>query len=250
MFEQFSYQDYVNDEQFLKAYNAYQARYATNMRESDKVIVSMVRSLVEKAGDRRLRVLDIGCSTGNLLLHLKRMVPEADYIGGDLAQSSLERCRANSDLADIVFEQMDITDLRPDSFDIVIVNAVLYMFDENQYSKALNSLHKSLNNNGSAIIYDFAHPFTQQNLVIYETTLWHPEGLRLCFRPMNLVRESISRVGFECIEFYPFELPIELPKPGYDENVVTYTVNTKAEGRLMFRGALYQPWCHMIARKS
>jgi len=250
MSEKFAYHDYVNDEKFLVEYNAYQARYADTIRESDKVIVSLVKDLVTKAEGRTLKVLDIGCSTGNLLLHLKRMVPEAEYVGGDLARSSLAECRKNPDLSGIEFEEMDILDLPANAFDVIVVNAVLYMLDDKQYERALESLGCCLISGGELIIYDFAHPFSHQNLEIYETTMMRPDGLRLCFRPMKRVREVAMRAGFADVDFRPFELPIDLPQPGYDDEVVTYTVNGQAGNRMMFRGALFQPWCHMIARKA
>lgn len=250
MSEKFAYHDYVKDERFLAEYNAYQARYADTIRESDKVILSIVKDLVAKADGRTLRLLDIGCSTGNLLKHLKRVVPGVQYTGGDLAQSSLEMCRKNPDLSGVAFEEMDILNLPADAFDVIIVNAVLYMFDDAQYEKAIESLGASLVPEGNLIIYDFAHPFSHQNLTIYETTMMHPDGLRLCFRPMKKVSEVAARAGFAEIDFRPFELPIDLPMPGYDEEVVTYTVNGQAGNRMMFRGALFQPWCHMIARKA
>lgn len=91
MSEDFTYHDYVNDEKFLEQYNAYQTRHAIDIRESDKIIISMVGQLVEQAKGRRLKVLDIGCSTGNLLMHLKRLVPEADYTGGIWLYRHLKR---------------------------------------------------------------------------------------------------------------------------------------------------------------
>lgn len=250
MSDEFTYHHYVNDEKFLNEYNAYQTRYAQNIRESDKVIISMVRGLVEQANGRRLKVLDIGCSTGNLLMHLNRLMHDVDYVGGDLAKSSLDACRKNPELAGIAFEEMDIMNIPAGVFDVIIVNAVLYMFNDEQYERALAGLHQGITSGGKVIIYDFAHPFVHQNLTIYETSLLHPDGLRLCFRPMNRISDAATRCGFSHVEFQPFELPIDLPKPGYDEEVVTYTVNGEAGNRMMFRGTLYQPWCHMIACKD
>jgi hypothetical protein len=34
------------------------------------------------------------------------------------------------------------------------------------------------------------------------------------------------------------------------EDLNSYTVKTETGDRLLFRGALYQPWCHMIAHKG
>ena len=46
----FSYREYVADQRFLDEYNAYQGRYAQQMRESDKVLVGLVRKVVESRG--------------------------------------------------------------------------------------------------------------------------------------------------------------------------------------------------------
>lgn len=250
MAEKFTYQQYVSDADFLQKYNDYQNRYAEKVRESDKVIVSLVNDVIVANGLKKPVLLDIGCSTGNLLMHLRNSLPAVDYVGGDLAESSLEQCKSNAKLDGIDFQILDIVDLPEAAYDIVIVNAVLYMFDEKQYQKAVKSIFKSLRPNGVAIIYDFAHPFEHQNLEIFETSVLHPDGLRLCFRPMKKVSETIVSAGFSKVDFLPFELPIDLPKPPYDEEVVTYTVNDSSNHRMMFRGVLYQPWCHMVARKA
>lgn len=249
MAEQFTYQDYVTDEGFLAEYNAYQEKYSSTIRESDKVIIEKVKERLAECRSDIPKVLDIGCSTGNLLLHLHRLVPGPEYVGGDLAQSSLDECRANPDLATVTFTEMNIMELPENSFDVIVVNAVVYMFDDEQYATALASLHKALRPGGAVIMYDFAHPFTHQNLTIYETTVFRPEGIRLCFRPMPRVRAAAELAGFCSTEFAPFELPIDLEQPGHDEEVVTYTQRKEGGERLMFRGALYQPWCHIVMSK-
>ena len=247
--ENFSYRDYVTDRAFLEDYNVYQARYAEQIRESDKVLVSLVGHAAGRSKAERPRVLDIGCSTGNLLRHLKNMVPGPEYVGGDLAESSLAQCRTNPALDGISFETLDVTDLPTEAYDVVVVNAVLYMFDEVQYDRALSSIAGSLRSGGTAIIYDFAHPFEHQNITIDETSLMHPNGLRLCLRPMKYIAEHMRAAGFAEPEFHPFELPIDLARPAYDEEVVTYTVKDDKDRRMMFRGVLFQPWCHIVARK-
>jgi len=250
MSENFSYRSYVADEKFLSEYNSYQRRYAQTMRESDKVLVAMVKEIARQTDGEPLDLLDIGCSTGNLLLHIRSMVPGLNLTGGDLALSSIEECRRNPGLAGIKFEVMDLLALPAACFDVVIVNAVLYMLDDEQYRSALASLGKCVRPGGTCLIYDFAHPFVHQQLTIYETSVLHPDGLRLCFRPMVKVEEAAHRAGFAAVEFHPFDIPIDLPPAPYDGEVVTYTVDRKDGKRAMFRGALYQPWCHIIARRS
>lgn len=79
MNESFSYHEYVTDEKFLSDYNVYQAKYAKQMRESDKVLVALIRDVVEKRGSigRPLRLLDVGCSTGNFAPTSKAFDPES-----------------------------------------------------------------------------------------------------------------------------------------------------------------------------
>ena len=62
--------------------------------------------------------------------------------------------------------------------------------------------------------------------------------------------------GFDDVQFAPFEIPIDLPRgrtvgdneSGF-EDLNSYTVRSEAGDRLLFRGTLFQPWCHLIARK-
>ena len=70
------YERYVNDEKFLAGYNEYQSKYANDMRESDRVILALVAN-----HGRGASLLDIGCSTGNLLRHIKRAFPSLVSLG-------------------------------------------------------------------------------------------------------------------------------------------------------------------------
>jgi len=252
MSDSFSYQGYVVDKAFLDEYNAYQAKYAGQMRESDKVLVGLVREIAEKHDPSRgrMRLLDVGCSTGNLLLHLKRLLPQLALTGGDLAESSLELCRRNRELEGVTFEVLDMLNLAEDAgYDIITINAVLYMMEDPQFEMALRSIAGSLKPGGTMIVFDFFHPFPQ-DLHISEKSSSHPEGLRLRFRPMALVEPMLAKAGFQNFVFRPFILPIDLPPSGGPEDLITYTVQAKDGRKLPFRGTLFQPWCHLTAVRA
>jgi SAM-dependent methyltransferase len=252
MSNDFSYQDYVTDKAFLDEYNAYQAKYAKQMRESDKILVGLVNEVVSKldSAKGKPKLLDVGCSTGNLLLHLKRHIPQLDLIGGDLAASSLDECRANPELAGIAFEVMDLLNLPANGgYDIITINAVLYMMEDAQFEMAMESVAGALKTGGTVIVFDFFHPYPQ-DLHIIETSKSHPAGLRLRFRPMAQVESLLERCGFEMIAFRPFTLPIDLPPSGNEGDLITYTVPVVDGRKLPFRGTLFQPWCHMSAVRA
>jgi len=247
MNKEFSYEEYVTDQSFLDAYNDYQQKYASTIRESDRILLSMTNVWLSdnKASLTTPELLDIGCSTGNFLLHVKRLVgSRLKMTGGDLALSSLETCKTNPELSDIDFKVMDITALPAASFDLVVVNAVLYMFMEDQYQAALRSIRAALKPGGVALLFDFAHEFAQ-DIEIIEKTSSHPNGLRLCFRPMAKVSASALSAGFSKAEYKPFVLPIDLPRPSDNAEIITYTVKDEKGVRMAFRGTLYQPWCHI-----
>lgn len=186
MNENFSYQDYVTDEALLESYNNYQARYSEQIRESDKVIVNTVNNIIARRHEESLSILDIGCSTGNLLLHLSRLAPNATYVGGDLAESSLNACRDNAELSEIKFKKLDILELESDEkYDIIIANAVAVYFTWSEYEKCLESVFNALKMGGTYIAFEWIHPYSCQDIVIYETTLMRPDGIRICFRPIK-----------------------------------------------------------------
>jgi SAM-dependent methyltransferase len=252
--------EYLPDE-YLTAhterYNSYQERYAEQPRESDRKLIDLVRRVVasrpEGAG---VSVLDIGCSTGNLLFHLKRALPTVDLTGGDLAESAIAKCRADRRLAGIRFEVMDILNLPPDTFDVVIANASTFFFTEEEYETATSSIARALKRGGSYFTFEYLHPF-EQNICAIETSKGFPDGLRLHFRPYSRVRAILERQGFGDVAFAPFSIPIDLPKgstygdnrEGY-EDLNSYTVKAETGERMLFRGALFQPWCHMSATKA
>jgi len=240
-----SYDHYVKDDAFLTTYNEYQKRYATQVPERDKVIL---RIIAKAMGGRAGALLDIGCSTGNLILHAKRLFSNIQFVGGELAESSLKEARGNPDLEGVRFEVMDMLDLRG-TYDVIVANAVAVYFGYDEYEAAMRSIAKALKPGGTYIAFEWLHPFADQDLTIIEKSVTHPEGLKIHFRPIAKVKAILESCGFSSIAFEPFEIPIDLPFPGYTGDVATYTRTTDDGARLQFRGTLFQPWCHLSAEK-
>lgn len=258
MSDDFSYHHYVKNEPFHEKYIQYQQRYREQMRESDKVILEMIGGLLGGPFQgRKISCLDIGCSTGNLLFHLRRAFPEMELTGGDFAESQVESCRADKTLEGIHFEVMDMLNLGvKNSYDLIIANAVAVYFEYDEYEQAGRSVYNALKDGGHFIVFEWLHPY-EQDLKIVETSRSHPSGLKIFFRPQHKVKSVLEKCGFSNIDFRPFLIPIDLArgsvyKEGQSgfEDLNSYTVKTETGERLLFRGALSQPWCHMMARKG
>src|SRR4051794_8234265 len=153
-----SYDDYVKDEKFLALYNDYQKRYASEIAERDKVMLRLIAEKTSGTGS----LLDIGCSTGNLLLHIKRAFPGMRLTGGELAESSLTAARANPDLAGVEFRTMDMLDI-PGTYDCIAANAVTYLFDWPEYERAIRSIVNALRPGGLFLSFDWYHHFAGQD---------------------------------------------------------------------------------------
>jgi SAM-dependent methyltransferase len=240
-----AYDKYVRDEAFLTSYNEYQARYAAQIPERDKVMLSF---LAEKTGGQG-ELLDIGCSTGNLLLHIKRAFPKMKLAGGELAESSLTTARANPELAGVEFLTMDMLKVTG-TYDCITANAVTYLFEWPEYERAIQSIADALRPGGIFISFDWYHAFDGQDLAIREVTTGHPDGITIHSRSLGRVGRTFDKAGFDDFEPHPFMIPIDLPEPeDKSGDPITYTVNLENGNRICMRGSLYQPWCHLVARK-
>lgn len=234
---------------FTAQYNAYQAKFTDRPPERDLALMAILSTILARTRPD-LSVLDVGCSTGNLLVSLRRAFPVLTLAGGDLATSAVDACRQHPELAGVDVQVCDLLHLPPTaSYDVIIANAVAVYFPDALYAQALRSVAGALKPGGYYLAFEWIHPF-DQDLTITETSASHPLGLEIHFRPYRVVQAHAAQAGFRRIEFRPFEIPIDLPKvqrTGF-ESLTTYTERLSDGSRLQFRGALAQPWCHLIAQ--
>ena len=140
-------------------------------------------------------------------------------------------------------------------FDIIIANAVTYLFEEDQYKRAILGVQKALRPGGCFLSFEWVHPY-RQDIKIIEKSDSHPDGLPIHSRSLQTVNRIMSECGFDSVEVAPFEIPIDLGEENKTtsaddfESLNTRTVKTDSGNRLLFRGSLYQPWCHVSAKKA
>ena len=243
-----NYSDYVNDSNAMNRYIEYQKKHRLNIRDSDKKLIKILKENINST--EKLNILDVGCSTGNLLYFLKEEFRNSTLKGCDLNIESIESCKKDDQLSGINFSVKDILNLQIESeYDVLIANAVAVYFSWEEYLTSLKSVYRALKPNGVYIAFEWIHPFDVQDIKIVETSKKNPNGLTFNFRPEKKVKKFATLAGFKDITFTPFSISKELPCQGYSEDIFTYTRKEDDGNFMSFRGALYQPWCHFVAKK-
>ena len=243
------YKKYTSNSEMQNKYADYQEKYKENPKESEKLSINLIKEKINNKKD--FEILDVACSTGNFLKHLKLQIPDAKLTGIDLAPNIIENCKNDKKLSGIEFFKADLTSLNLiKKFDIITGNAVTYLLGKDDYLKALKSIYNSLKNGGFFIGFEWINPFDFQDLVINETNEWHPEGMTIYIRPKKMVKEIMKEAGFNSIEFYKFNLSIDLPFQGFEKDVTSFTRKDEFNERMVFRGILNQPWHHFVAKKA
>lgn len=247
------YTDYVNDETHMSHYSEYQKKYINTLRENDKLFIQEIRTfLAEKLQKNAdINLIDIGCSTGNLLMHIKNTISGVNLYGADMVAKIIEDDSKNLELNGISFKTIDIVQEidNKQQYDMVVMNAVSQFFDDVQYDKALANIYQMLKPGGRYLAFEYMHPFDQEVTVI-QKTVNHPNGLKQRYRGYNSVQTSLANVGFKNLVFKPFEIKIDLKKPDDTRGTQSYTIKNENGKNMIFRGVLYQPWCFLLADKE
>ncbi len=247
-----SYKDYVSDETQIDQYSEYQRKYSKKIRESDKELIGLIQKLsktkLNSKGKKTL--LDVGCSTGNLLLHIKNTIPEIDLVGGDIVSNIIKNCKKNPELEGISFKVMNMLKMSDhiSAFDFVVVNASLMFFKDEEFETALKNLSSVTKKGGYFLAFDYFHPFEQEISMVEKSKLY-PSGLKLYFRSYSKVDCALKNAGFKDWFYNSFNIPTQLEKPEDLSDITTYTIDSKEGNRLCFRGSIFQPWCFLIAKK-
>ncbi len=126
------------------------------------------------AGSRS--VVDLGCGSGRMLLHLARLNPAVSFTGVDLSDPMLRLGRANARLSgvdNVTFAIGDMTDLKgftDGSADAVISSlAFHHLNDRASLDRAFSEMRRILRPLGRLFVFDLVRPRFERTLNIYAT---------------------------------------------------------------------------------
>jgi ubiquinone/menaquinone biosynthesis C-methylase UbiE len=158
-------------------------------------------ALVAQAGlADGLRVVEIGCGTGNVTVRAKRAAPGADVVGTDPDPLALARAQRKArGLSGIRFERAYAQELpfADGEFDRALSSMMLHHLDEDVKKGALAELHRVLRPGGRLHIVDIGgHTTAHHGLA----ARWMKDNPHAAGNLGDAIPRLLREVGFECEE--------------------------------------------------
>lgn len=122
-----------------------------NPKEYFKFIANIAEPLMQS---KNMKVIDVGCATGDFVFYLRHRFPEISLTGMDIDSELLTRAR--EEVEGVNFLQGDITkNCLSEKYDIIFQNGVHSIFDDFEW---LNNLLNSMTDSGRLFIFGLFNP--------------------------------------------------------------------------------------------
>jgi len=133
-----------------------------------EAIEALVLSLPFK-NSRKLKIIDLGCGTGNITMAVKERYPDASVVCIDLARNMLDLARAKlKKYGNIEYWSGDIRDYDyTGKCDAVISSLVLHHLEKTDKKEFYRKIHNALPSNGVFYIADFLLPSSDYLAKVY-----------------------------------------------------------------------------------
>jgi len=167
-----------------------------------------------------IRMLDVGCGRGRIILRLAELFPRSHFVGMDLSEEAIQSGRTEASdrgLTNIEFVVVDLGDFHekaePEKFDLVTTFDAVH--DQAWPLNVLNGIHRTLRSNGVYLMQDIkgsshvynnvAHPI---GTFLYTISCMHcmtvslaqgGEGLGAMWGEEK-TRDYLARAGFHSVQ--------------------------------------------------
>ncbi len=182
-------------------------------------VLPLVPGLAGELG-RGIRVLDVGCGCGRIMMKLAELFPQSHFVGMDLSEQAIEGARTQASargLANIEFVAIDLGDFdhtaERESFDFITTFDAVH--DQARPLNVLKGIHRALRRDGVYLMQDIkgsshvynnvSHPI---GTFLYTVPCMHcmtvslaqgGEGLGAMWGEEK-TREYLTRAGFRSVE--------------------------------------------------
>ncbi len=154
-------------------------------------ILPLVPNLIDKL-EQGIAVLDVGCGSGKALNLMAKTFPNSRFTGYDLCAEPIETAEREAmemGLANVVFEQLDLTSAKPD-FTFDFITAFDAIHDQARPDLVLRFVHDSLDKEGVFLMQDID---ASENVL---NNLDHPLGTLLyTISTMHCMSVSLAQGG-------------------------------------------------------
>lgn len=193
----------------------------------------------EGRGIGRLRILDIGCATGDFLCYMSQLEGPSDLYGGDVREDLIALARARVDKA--TFGLVDISETASAEsfidqcggcFDVTTMFGVNAIFDDCKWVKNLSLLTIK---DGLSIVFG---PFNKTNLdLLVGVRESGTEIVRSGYNTLsiNTLISSLEDCGRKFrVSINDFVMPFDLDEQ--EDPLRAFTLNTAERGRIQING--------------
>jgi methyltransferase-like protein/SAM-dependent methyltransferase len=175
---------------------------------------------MKPAPPERCRVLELGCGNGSNLVSHAFNLPEARFVGVDLAENHIADAKQSArelNLSNVEFHRMDVTRMTAGEFgkfDYIIAHGLYSWIPAFVREKVLALYREMLAENGVGYVSYNAYPGAHHRRMVQEMMSFHTRDTS---EPMEKVGKAISFLAFLCEhadekEFYQIILNQELKR--------------------------------------
>lgn len=149
----------------------------------------------------RCRVLELGCGNGSNLVSHAFNLPDAQFVGVDLAENHIEYAKQSAtelNLSNIEFHQLDVMQMTAadfGKFDYIIAHGLYSWIPAFVREKVLALYREMLAENGVGYISYNAFPGAHHRRMVQKILSFHTRGTN---EPMEKVGAAISFLAFLC----------------------------------------------------
>jgi len=185
-----------------------------------KAILKVLRQILNK--NKKYRILDMGCGTGQLLRELQEHLYDFDieYTGVDLSAKMIEICREKDSKTNYIVSSIEKFEGLKENFDIIICSHSFPYYKDK--AKTIEQFHSMLKKEGMLFLVQASANSIYDNIAMFFVKFTTGKAQYLSISSiLNLVKNKFKKIDIIKIKekFYmPTICLFSLKKEGWNEN--------------------------------
>lgn len=150
-----------------------------------------------------LRILELGCSTGRLSIHLAQ---RSDFVlGVDYSKPLLDIAKRESKgLTNIAFLERDVSIFEyPDKFDIIVVSGLFHYLNDDKLKKTIENIEKHLKQDGKVLVKE-STGLKQRIEIINKYSKEIQTNYNSIYRTKHEIKILFASAGMMCLTDYKY----------------------------------------------